>query len=355
MTKKLQWNISKYKSHLKENNQKEENIKYKIESLMNLMENFLTESDIQENSKKTYFKGLKNFLKWTIEIKENDTEHVFLSKNYLIEYKNFLTQSNIKPHTQAVYLVALKQFFSWTESNLIIPNIAKNIKGIKKITKQHHKDPLQKEDILKLISTEENNDKKIEKNEENIVELRNQAILHLLIFTGMRIGETTHIQIEDIEYINEEKAIIWIRGKGRTGKDSFIILLKNSIVKIKKYIQLREKKQLLNKKSFLFVSHSNRKRNDGKMTTDSISRIVKKKLEEKKIKTKRISAHSLRHSYGILAIKGGVSLHDLQISMRHSTPSTTQVYLGDIEKENRKKANTEQTIVNIITKDDNKL
>jgi integrase/recombinase XerD len=343
MNKKLHWKISKSLISKKEIPNTQDQIKIKIESLMNLMEDFLLQADIQENSKKTYFKGLKKFIQWTMV---NNTDEVLLSKNLLTSYKNNLMQSNIKPHTQAVYLVALKQFFVWSESNLIFPNIAKNIKGIKKITKQHHKDPLKKEDIVKLLTIEEQ-----EKN--NIIESRNNALLHLLIFTGIRIGETTHIQMEDIEYNNNEKVIIWIKGKGRSGKDNFIILLKNSIDIIQEYINLRKSKgEDINAKSYLFVSHGNRKNKSGKMSIDSISRIVKEKMKKVKIKTKRISAHSLRHTYGVLAIKSGVSLHELQISMRHSTPSTTQVYLGDIEKEKRKEANTEKTIVNFFKNND---
>ena len=104
----------------------------------------------------------------------------------------------------------------------------------------------------------------------------------------------------------------------------------------------------INEESYLFSSHSNIKNINKKINTDTISRIVRNKMKEVGIKTKRISAHSLRHTYGVLAIQSGVSLHELQISMRHSTPSTTQVYLGDIEKEKRKEANTEKTIIDFL-------
>lgn len=339
MKKKLNWKISQDIIPHTKNNTKQEEIKINTESLMNLMEDFLSQADIQENSKKTYFKGLKNFIQWTMISEKN---YILLSKNLLVEYKNSLMQSTIKPHTQAVFLVSLKQFFVWSEANLIFPNIAKNIKGIRKITKQHHKDPLQKDEIIKLITIDES-----KKN--NIIEIRNNALLNMLIFTGIRIGETTHIQIDDIEYINKEKVIIWIKGKGRSGKDNFVILLKNTIDILQQYINLRKlTNEIITPQSYLFISHSNRKTTTGKISVDSISRIVKEKMKTVKIKTKRISAHSLRHTYGVLAIKAGISLYDLQISMRHSTPSTTQVYLGDIEKEKRKEGNTEESIFNFF-------
>ncbi len=346
MNKKLNWQISKNVQIENKTYNKKEEITVKTNLLMELMENFLSQADIQANSKKTYFKGLKNFIQWTFNDNLNNTE-IHLSKDLLVKYKNHLTQSILKPHTQAVYLVSLKQFFVWSEANLIFPNIAKNIKGIKKITKQHHKDPLQKDDIIKLLNINKNTTN-------NIITLRNYTIINLLLFTGMRIGETTHIKLEDIEYVSESKAIIWIKGKGRSGKDNFIIILQESIQCIKEYLQLRKNLQEdLNLTSFLFVAHNNKKNINQKMHTDSISRIVKESMKKSNIKTKKISAHSLRHTYGVLAIKSGVSLHDLQLSMRHSTPTTTQVYLGDIEKEKRKSGKTEESIIDFLKKKEN--
>jgi site-specific recombinase XerD len=337
MNNKLNWSTKQNTIEEKKTTINKEEITVRTEHLMNLMENFLLQADIQENSKKTYFKGLKKFINWNIEQKK---ENIILSKESLINYKNELTKSNITPHTQAIYLVSLKQFFVWTEANLIFPNIAKNIKNIKKITKQHHKDPLKKEDIVKLLTIN---------NKENIIELRNFTILHLLIFTGLRIGEATSILISDIELINEKKSILWIKGKGRSGKDNFVILLDESTKSIKEYINLRRLEgENITESSFLFIAHGSNSKENQKLNTDSISRIINKKMKSIQIKTKRISAHSLRHSFGVHAIESGVSLHDLQIAMRHSTPNTTQVYLGDIEKMKRKEGKTEEQVFNFI-------
>jgi integrase/recombinase XerD len=341
MNNKLNWNTKNTIINNDNGQSKSEEITIKKENLMNLMEDFLLQADIQLNSKKTYFKGLKKFIQWAITINENE---IVLSKKLLILYKNFLMHSIIKPHTQAIYLVALKQFFVWTESNLIFPNIAKNIKGIKKITKQHHKDPLKKEDVLTLLTIEDS---------VNVRTLRNNTLVHLLIFTGMRIGETIHIQVGDIEIQQSNKSILWIKGKGRSGKDSFVVLLPESISLINQYLNARRNAgEEITELSYLFIAHKNNKANSinehKKMNTDSISRIINQRMKLAGIKTKRVSAHSLRHTFGVNAIQAGVSLHELQISMRHSTPTTTQVYLGDIEKQKRKEGLTEEIVFNYV-------
>lgn len=307
-----------------------------IEKLKKLMEDFLFQADITLNSKKTYYKGLKNFLTWA---KNTFESNIPLARKTIIQYKNLLTNINIKPHTQAIYLVSIRQFFHWTESLLIFPNIAKNIKGIKKLTKQHHKNPLSKEEISKLIKSFP---------EKTIIEKRDHALLNLLIFTGMRIGETTTIKINDIEKINETKYIIWIRGKGRSGKDNFVILVDEIINKVQSYIKERLKDERTTGDNYLFVSHGPRKKENEQITTDSIGRIVNNRMKKAEVKNKHISPHSLRHSFGVAAIQAGVSLHELQIAMRHASSTTTQVYLGDIEKIKRKEADPETRVKNFF-------
>jgi integrase/recombinase XerD len=299
--------------------------------IQELMEEFLLQADIARSSKITYKKGLRKFFLW---LKENLKTKI--ERKTIIEYKNFLFDISLRPHTQEIYLNAIKQFFKWTESSLIFPNIAYNIKGIKKISKQHHKNPLTKEEVIKLL--------RIASEGKDIVSLRNKALIMTLIFTGIRIGESGSILIKDIEQINEEKHIIWIKGKGRTGKDNFVILLEETWQSIKEYLFERNKKKPISEEEFLFSSHQNRTNQSLRMHTDSIGRIVNTYLKKADIKKNNISPHSLRHTFGTAAIEAGVPLHDLQIAMRHSSSTTTQVYLGDIEKKKRKEASSEKKV-----------
>lgn len=315
----------------KENQNYPENLEQ--QALKTLTEEFLLQADISRSSKLTYKKGIRKFLNWLAGKKEK----VKLERKTIIEYKTFLLDQSLRPHTQEIYLNAIKQFFKWTESSLIFPNIAYNIKGVKKISKQHYKDPLSKEDIRSLILA---SNKRI-----NIKEMRNNALLMILIFTGIRIGETTSIQIKDIEKISNEKHIIWIRGKGRSGKDNFIILLEEVWESINLYLTERNKIKEISEESYLFVAHNSKDiEKNKKMHVDSIGRIVNHYLKICKIKSHNISPHSLRHTFGTSAIEAGVSLHDLQISMRHSSSTTTQIYLGDIEKKKRKEASSETKV-----------
>lgn len=344
---KLNWNLQLPNIAIETKNNKKEVFTIEINTLISLMEQFIEELDIKENSKKTYFKGLKKFIEWILQQKNNDIK-IQMSKSIIINYKDFLASTaQIKPHTQAIRLVAVKQFFIWAESNLILPNIARNIKGIKKITKQHHKDPLNETQIKELLKKNKNHQTK----NTEIIQIRNHTIIQLLLFTGIRIGEITKIKIADIETNNQNSnTIIWIHGKGRAGKDAFVIIMEETLKEINLYIETRKKQgEAITEQSPLFISHGKKTKNK-QLTSDGISKIINKELKKRNIKTPKISAHSLRHTFGINAIESGISLYDLQIAMRHSTPSTTQIYLGDIEQKKRKEGKTEKTIFEHIIK-----
>lgn len=152
--------------------------------------------------------------------------------------------------------------------------------------------------------------------------------------------------ISDIE-LRQETSLLWVRGKGCEGKDAFVVLNESVLTVLKEYIQSR--KLSLNSRKALFVSLSDRNYEKA-LTTFSLSRIVKERMIHAGIKTSRLTAHSLRHTFGVLAIKSGASLYDVQLAMRHLSPQTTQVYLGDIEKEKRMEGSPERGVADVIKK-----
>lgn len=308
------------------------------------MQRFILQVDVSVSSRDTYRRGLNKFLKWCIEFFGSGRNFV-LTRDSILLYKQFLDISNLKPFTKSLYLVCLRQFFSWTESILLYPNISKGIKGIKRLTKSHHKDSLNKESIKALLDS-------INKN--NLVGLRDYTMIYLLVHTGMRLIEMSGILISDIERDNSSKtARLWIKGKGRDGKDNFVVLLPQVLSVLDFYIERRSKKEKLNEDTFLFQSHRRKSKEKyiKKMSSQSLSRIIRFRLKNAGIKTKRVSAHSLRHTFGVLAIKGGASLYEVQLAMRHSSPATTQVYLGDIEQIKRQEASPEKKVKDLLSFD----
>jgi integrase len=144
--------------------------------------------------------------------------------------------------------------------------------------------------------------------------------------------------------LEDDEALLWVRGKGRDGKDEFVVLTEDSLEPIRLYLRSR---MLKDKKEPLFASLSDR--NYGKrITTFSLSRLIKGYLRRAGLNSRRLSAHSLRHTFGVLSIKSGASLYEVQLAMRHMAPTTTEVYLGDIEQQKRREAAPEKRLSELL-------
>lgn len=303
---------------------------------------FLAQSDITQNSRATYRRSLGRFTAWCKERFSNTLNCLPLYRETLLEYKQYLDACNLKPFTRSLYLVAIRQFFTWTETILLYPNIAKGLKGIKRLTKSHHKDSLSRDQIIMLLKSID---------QSTLMGARDYAMIYLLVHTGLRIIELSGICIGDIEIQpNKEEALLWVRGKGRDGKDAFVVLVKEILIIIQNYLKKRKQYEDLDENSVVFVVHGpfkNIKKNK-KISNTSLSRIIRQCMVRAGIKNKRISAHSLRHTFGVMAIQAGASLYEVQLAMRHASSNTTQVYLGDIEQMKRKEAAPEKLVKSIL-------
>ena len=290
-----------------------------------LITEFVVSHDVSSSSRMTYKNALLQFSKWCQQ--NNITEP---ARQTILSYKFWLDTHLKSSCTKATYLVVVRQFFSWLEDRDIYPNVSRGIKGAKRLIKSHKKDSLSIVIIKKLLHSFDLS---------TINGMRNHAITNLLIRTGMRLKEISAATIEDIQMMDND-ARLWVHGKGRAGKDEFVILTDKALSPIKNYLRFRKPKKA---NEPLFCSTSNRNFG-GKISTFTLSRMVKKQLRSIGINSKRISAHSLRHTFGVLAIKSGASLYEVQLAMRHSAPTTTEVYLGDIEKIKRLEASPERKI-----------
>jgi integrase/recombinase XerD len=291
------------------------------------IEQFLAAQDVTQGSRSTYRSALRQFFDWFSENKiTNPTRETILT------YKEWLDAKGLKPFTRSGYLVAVRRFFEWAESLKLYPNIAKGIKGARRTIKTHQKNALTIDQIEKLLQSIERT---------SLQGKRDFALINLLFRTGLRLIEIKRAQICDLEMKEDDDgALLWIRGKGRDGKDDFVVVTEDALEPIMVYLRQRKAK---NTQEPLFASLSDRNRGQY-ITTFSLSRLIKQRLRAAGIESKRITAHSLRHTFGVMAIQAGASLYEVQLAMRHTAPTTTEIYLGDIERAKRLEGGPEKRI-----------
>jgi integrase/recombinase XerC/integrase/recombinase XerD len=279
--------------------------------LESLIDAFLCSQDVRENTKEVYRKQLKQFMGWMQErgIAEPTREDI-------LAYRESLKARGLNASSIKGYMVAVRVFFTWAESIRCYPNVAKNIKGGKQ-ARGFRKDPLTIEQARELL-------KSIDRS--TLEGKRDFAFLSLLIGTGLRTIEVTRADVADISQQGGE-AVLYVQGKGRDEKDELVVLTAQTLKPLREYLQARKAEE----GEPLFTSLSHRNSNE-RLNTKTIRRVVKERLRGIGLDSKRLSAHSLRHTALTLALKGGATLQEAQRLARHSSINTTLIYTHDIDR-----------------------
>lgn len=146
---------------------------------------------------------------------------------------------------------------------------------------------------------------------EQLVALRNAAILELLFATGIRVSELCNIRKYDLDLID---GFLIIHGKGN----------KERVIQI-------ENEDVLN----ILIEYNNCERNDReyyflnqrhKPISDQSVRQILNRYTESVDAQRHITPHMLRHSFATLLLEEDVDLRYIQQLLGHSSISTTQIY-----------------------------
>ena len=279
-----------------------------------IIDRYINSLDVKPKTKEAYKKALRQFFKW-----QEETQRQQIDRADILEYKAFL-MANYSASTVSAYMTAVRGLFTWLEAEKLYPNIAAGIKGAK-AAKGFRKDtltPLQAKSVLSHIDRSK------------VEQLRDYAIINLLLRTGLRTIEAQRANIEDIRQ-QAGQCLLYIQGKGRDSKDAFVILTPATLEPIQAYLTARGR---ADQSAPLFASHGNRSKGE-RLTTRSISRIAKEALKAAGIDSDRITAHSLRHTAITFSLLGGATIQEAQQLARHSNINTTLIYAHNIDRINR--------------------
>lgn len=142
--------------------------------------------------------------------------------------------------------------------------------------------------------------------------LKHRAVLTITYSAGLRVSETAHLKVTDID---SKRMMVRVR-QGKGGKDRYTILSKTTLE------CLREYWRAYRPKDWLFEGQ----KEDSHICYTSIRNIFVEAKERAGI-TKPVGPHSLRHAFATHLIEAGTSLHHVQLLLGHKSPKTTTVYL----------------------------
>ena len=294
--------------------------------------------DRSETTRRGYNVTIKAFLYWIQE--EGITRP---QRSDIIRYREYLNTThtsrlNGKPvlftaDTQARYFRGVKMFFSFLEAAGLYKDITKNIRSPKTNPAEFKRDYLEKEDILTILRSI---DTRGETNK------RNYALILTIILCGLRVIEISRANIGDIEKKGKERRL-YIQGKGHDTKDTYKKIEPVLYEAIQDYLKMRDD---ISPEAPLFAAvGNNAKPGGGRLNVTSISRIVKTVLIKAGYNSKRLTAHSLRHTSITLDRKAGATIEEAQRHARHTSIVITQRYDHLLEKA---EAQDEARIVNYL-------
>lgn len=283
--------------------------------LLEAIENYFEYMEIEQNrSKKTienYRHYLERFYEFTDDILVRDIDQKLVRKWRL--WLNRLENSQgktISPATQNYHLIALRNFLKY------LAKIDEQSLDSAKIELAKSKRPqvnfLNEDELMKLLSSTDTS---------NESGLRDRAIMHVLFSSGLRVSELIKLNRGDISLKHREFSV---RGKGSKDRPAFIS--QEAADSINDYLKVRT-----DSLTPLFLQYSNYTQdtdttgNYRRLTSRAVQQLISKYAKLAGI-AKKVTPHTLRHSYATTLLRNGADIRSVQALLGHSDISTTQIY-----------------------------
>lgn len=143
-----------------------------------------------------------------------------------------------------------------------------------------------------------------------ITNIKHKALIMTIYSGGLRISEVINLKVKDIDSQRMQIRVSQSKGK----KDRYTLLSQKTLLTLRQYFAEYKPKE------WLFEGEGG-----GQYTDSSIYKIFKTALTNAKIK-KKVSIHSLRHSFATHLLENGTDLRYIQNLLGHSSSKTTEIY-----------------------------
>lgn len=275
--------------------------------------NFLTiEKGLSKNTTEAYRRDLERYFHY-LSIKQLSVESA--SSDDLTLYVAWLrgkdnTEFKMGESSISRNVISVRGYYGYLAKEHGFNNPALNFKP-PKINKRLPK-ALSVEQVLKMLNIAG----------DDLVSIRDRALVEVLYSTGARVSEIVELNLADLSTISsgsESVTTIKLRGKG--GKERIVPIGSFAVTALENYLTRCRPTLIKNstQKSF-FLNQKG-----GRLTRQSAWSIVIKAAERAGIKD-QVSPHSMRHSFATHLLDGGADIRVVQELLGHASVTTTQIY-----------------------------
>jgi len=270
------------------------------------------ERGLSSNSLSAYTRDLQRFEDFLVR---NSIDVSDFQQTEIDDFIEVLNKANLALSSINRVLSTLRSFYGYLEREHEVHNPMKDVES-RKIPLRLPK-ALTVSEITQLIEASFN--------EDNVISLRDKAILELLYSTGARVSEIVGINLNDISMMKSESSevrVIKLRGKG--SKERIVPMGSFSVKALDDYL-VRVRPNLL--------ARNSKNRSDALFFNQRGSRISRQSAWQIVVDSAKrcglsegISPHVFRHSFATHLLDGGADIRVVQELLGHASVTTTQIY-----------------------------
>jgi len=286
------------------------------------------EKGLSNNTQRNYNQYLSLFSGWLKKINEENLLPHELTSDHIWDYRLYLARSYKTPSgeylgkkSQNYYLIALRALMNFLADRDIESLPSSKIK----LSKQKSNETISFLDIQDIEKILKIPDTKI------TTELRDRTIMELFFSSGMRISELVALNADQMSFLkdNDTKKTyeLSIVGKGKHIRTIFIS--PRAAVWLRSYLASRR-----DVSKPLFINHRSKDSDHNRLTNRYIQKMISKCAMIAGI-SKKVTPHTLRHTYATDLLSRGADLRSVQELLGHKNVSTTQVYTHVTNKQLR--------------------
>ena len=291
-----------------------------MDDLLQDYRDYLYDQDKSEQTVKAYIADLRSFSRWFQQTTGESLNLEDVTPMEIIDYRNAMLDWGKKPSTINRSLISISSFCQWAQQNdLILSNPAEGIRSVAEEPLAPR--ALERKEQLGLLRAVRRSGN-----------LRDLAIITMLLHTGMRVGELCNLRVSDIIISTSSNMITVREGKGTKRRN---IPLNSTVIRVlKDFLESFSRDDQVTlitgpnpeKERFLFYGQKRMP-----LTDRGVRYIIKKYAYNAKIE--HLSPHVFRHTCAKNLIDAGQSIDRVAKILGHSNVNTTSVYTMPTERD----------------------